>query len=103
IPLDLLIENEAEPTDVIYESDESSQENIVVKLLVEGLQEKLRQVYKNVEKNRDFMDNKSRIQDDRNIKPVENNLDDMVMINQPKMKKVLSRKLSPKREGPFVV
>ena len=101
IPLDLIIEDEK--NDEIYELDESSQGSIVVKLFVGDLQEKLREVYKNVEKNRDFMVDKSRIQHDRKIKPVEYKIDDMVMLNQPQIKKGLSKKLSPKWEGPFII
>ena len=54
IPLDLIIENEEDTSDEIQELNEFGQESLVVKLFVEDLQEKLREVYTNVEKNRDY-------------------------------------------------
>ncbi|CAF1066299.1 unnamed protein product [Brachionus calyciflorus] len=97
------MENETETNEEIYELAETGQESLVVKIFVEELQEKLREVYKNVMKNRDFMVEKSRIQHDRNIKPFEYKVEDMVMLNQPQMKKGLSKKLSPKWDGPYII
>ncbi|CAF0910711.1 unnamed protein product [Brachionus calyciflorus] len=106
ISLDLVIENETETNEEIYELAETDKESLVVKILVDELQEKLREVYKNVEQNRDYMVEKSRIQNDRNIKPVEYKVEDMlkhVMLKQPRMKKGLSKKLSPKWDCPYII
>ncbi|CAF0854487.1 unnamed protein product [Brachionus calyciflorus] len=61
IPLDLVMENETETNEEIYELAKTGQESLVVKIFVKELQEKLREVFKNVEKNRDYMVEKSRI------------------------------------------
>lgn len=46
---------------------------------------------------------KSKIYYDRNIKPVEYQEGELVMLNVPKVKAGLSKKLAPKWEGPFIV
>ena len=104
IPIDLICDLSTEEEQVnIPELDGISQEELVVKVYVQELREYLTEVFKSVQDTRDIKVEKSRIYHDRNLKPVEYRMDDLVLLNKPQVKKGQSKKLSPKWEGPYII
>ncbi|RNA43916.1 Gap-Pol poly [Brachionus plicatilis] len=82
---------------------EQNTEIFMVTQYVKELKEHLRAVYKVVETNRDCKVEKSKIYYDRNIKPMEYQVGELVMLNKPSVKTGQSKKLVPKWEGPYCI
>ncbi|CAF0929655.1 unnamed protein product [Brachionus calyciflorus] len=109
IPLDLVIEeNLVNGEGVLTANDNNNQDNnydeaTKVDFYVKELKEKFLEVYNCVQNNTDSKVKKTKFYHDRNLKPNDYKVDELVMLNVPKIKQGLSKKLAPKWEGPFFV
>lgn len=102
IPIDLIVQ---ENDSFGGEGDDihSYSENQEVNFYVKELKEKFRSVYKCVQENTNSKVEKSKLYYDRNLKPMDYKKGDLVLLNIPKIKPGLSKKLAPKWEGPFEI